>query len=65
MYVVCSHSDRILRVYDFFNGELLAYASGHAEVVTGMIFLPDCRRLISVSNECLKVLYFTTLFYIT
>lgn len=50
MYVVCSHSDRVLRVYDFLNGELLAYAMGHAEIVTGMIFLQDCRRLISVSN---------------
>ncbi|KAG0620057.1 hypothetical protein M758_4G185700 [Ceratodon purpureus] len=51
MYVVCSHSDRIMRVYDFLNGELLAHASGHAEIITGMIFLSDCRRLVSVSGD--------------
>ncbi len=50
MYVVCSHSDRYMRVYDFATGELLAQASGHAEVITGVTFLPDCRRLISVSS---------------
>ena len=48
-YVVCSHSDRCMRIYNFISGEPLAEASGHAEVITGVTFLPDCRRLISVS----------------
>lgn len=48
MYVVCSHSDKCMRVYDFSNGELIAQACGHAEVITGVAFLPDWRRLISV-----------------
>ncbi|XP_073388817.1 uncharacterized protein [Physcomitrium patens] len=50
-YVVCSHSDRIMRIYDFHNGELLTQASGHAEIITGMVFLPDSRRLVSVSGD--------------
>lgn len=49
MYIVCSHSDKCLRVYNAVTGELSAQASGHAEVITGVAFLPDCRRLISVS----------------
>jgi hypothetical protein len=57
MYVVCSHSDRIMRVYDFLNGELLAHASGHAEIITGMIFLSDCRRLVSVSKQYKRFLH--------
>ncbi|KAG0610533.1 hypothetical protein M758_7G073100 [Ceratodon purpureus] len=50
-YVVCSHSDRCMRIYNFITGEPLAEASGHAEVITGVTFLPDCRRLISVSGD--------------
>jgi WD40 repeat protein len=48
-YVVCSHSDRCMRIYNFITGEPIAEASGHAEVITGVAFLPDCRRLVSVS----------------
>ena len=51
MYMVCSHSDRCMRIFDFMTGELSAQASGHAEVITGVTFLPDCRRLISVSSS--------------
>lgn len=51
VYVVCSHSDRCMRIYNFITGEPLAEASGHAEVITGVTFLPDCRRLISVSGD--------------
>lgn len=50
-YVVCSNSDRCLRIYNFITGEPLAEALGHAEVITGMTFLPDCRRLVSVSGD--------------
>lgn len=67
MYVVCSHSDRYMRVYDFATGELLAQASGHAEVITGVTFLPDCRRLISVSslrrNSSIPLLWDCILFF--
>lgn len=36
-------------MYDFFTGEIVARALGHGEVVTGLIFLPDCKHIISVS----------------
>lgn len=36
-------------MYDFVHGEIVAQALGHGEVVTGVIFLPDCRHMVSVS----------------
>ncbi|EFJ35066.1 hypothetical protein SELMODRAFT_404876 [Selaginella moellendorffii] len=50
-FVLCSHSDKCIRLYDFASGELLTHASGHAEVITGMSWLPDCKHLISVSGD--------------
>lgn len=29
---------------------MVAQASGHSELVTGVIFLPDCKHLVSVSR---------------
>lgn len=29
-------------------GEMVAKATGHAEIVTGVIFLPDCKHIVSV-----------------
>lgn len=50
-YLICSHTDKCLRIYDFTSGELVAHASGHAEVITGAIFLADCKHAISVSGD--------------
>ena len=36
-------------MYDFITGEMVAKATGHAEIVTGVIFLPDCKHIVSVS----------------
>ncbi|MCO5612306.1 hypothetical protein L7F22_066571 [Adiantum nelumboides] len=49
--LVCSHSDKSLRIYDVSNGELLSLGQGHSEVITGVIFTPDCKRLISISGD--------------
>ncbi|KAI3443097.1 MFS domain-containing protein [Psidium guajava] len=46
-YLVCSYSDKSLRMYDFNSGEMVIQAAGHGEVVTGIIFLPDCEHIIS------------------
>ncbi|KAL2652337.1 hypothetical protein R1flu_020465 [Riccia fluitans] len=50
-YVVCSHADRCLRLYEFSTGEVVAQAAGHSEIITGVTFMPDCRRLVSVSGD--------------
>lgn len=36
-------------MYDYLSGERVAQAAGHGGVITGVIFLPDCKRLASVS----------------
>lgn len=48
-FLVCSYSNRSICIYDLFTGEIVARAAGHGEVVTGLIFVPDCKHIISVS----------------
>ncbi|RZC84309.1 hypothetical protein C5167_047095 [Papaver somniferum] len=50
-YLVCSYSNKSMCIYDFTNGELVTQAVGHGEVITGIIFLPDCKHLVSVGGE--------------
>ncbi|KAF8042353.1 hypothetical protein BT93_A0851 [Corymbia citriodora subsp. variegata] len=50
-YLVCSYSDKSMRMYDFNSGEMVIQAAGHGEVVTGIIFLPDCKHIISVGGD--------------
>ena len=48
-YIICSFSNKSLCAYDIISGEMIAQAVGHGEVVTGVIFLPDCKHIVSVS----------------
>ncbi|KAL1083219.1 hypothetical protein V6Z11_D09G185300 [Gossypium hirsutum] len=50
-YFVCSFSNKSMCVYDFTTGEMIAQAVGHGEVVTGVIFLPDCKHIVSVGGD--------------
>ncbi|GLT37573.1 hypothetical protein SLA2020_118820 [Shorea laevis] len=50
-YLVCSYSNKSICIHDFVNGEIVAQALGHGEVVTGVIFLPDCRHMVSVGGD--------------
>ncbi|KAL5058108.1 hypothetical protein RYX36_029712 [Vicia faba] len=50
-YVVCSFSNKSICIYDFMTGEMVAKATGHAEIVTGVIFLPDCKHIVSVDGD--------------
>ncbi|KAJ4971893.1 hypothetical protein NE237_004992 [Protea cynaroides] len=50
-YLVCSFSNNSICIYDFTSGELVAKALGHGEVITGVIFLPDCNHIISVDGD--------------
>uniref|UniRef100_M4EZ09 Anaphase-promoting complex subunit 4 WD40 domain-containing protein n=1 Tax=Brassica campestris TaxID=3711 RepID=M4EZ09_BRACM len=50
-YLACSYSDRPICLLDFVTGELVAQATGHGEAVTGVIFLPDCKHIISVAGD--------------
>uniref|UniRef100_A0A3P8UIG2 Mitogen-activated protein kinase-binding protein 1-like n=1 Tax=Cynoglossus semilaevis TaxID=244447 RepID=A0A3P8UIG2_CYNSE len=50
-YVATSCSDKSISIFDFYTGECIATMIGHSEVVTGMKFTNDCKRLISVSGD--------------
>ncbi|ESQ49165.1 hypothetical protein EUTSA_v10022253mg, partial [Eutrema salsugineum] len=50
-YLACSYSDKTVCFLDFVTGELVAQATGHGEAVNGVIFLPDCKHIISVSGD--------------
>ncbi|CAA7051067.1 unnamed protein product [Microthlaspi erraticum] len=50
-YLACSYSNRTICFLDFVTGELVAQATGHSETVTGVIFLPDCKHIISVAGD--------------
>lgn len=48
-YLVCSYSNKSICVHDFVTGDMVVQGMGHGEVITGVIFTPDCKRIISVS----------------
>ncbi|KAG9453880.1 hypothetical protein H6P81_006784 [Aristolochia fimbriata] len=50
-YVVCSYSNKSLGIYDIDTGKLITQSMGHSEVVTGVIFLPDHKHIISVGGD--------------
>ncbi|RYY38159.1 hypothetical protein EON62_00600, partial [archaeon] len=51
LFVATASIDRVLRIHDFFTGHCLARTTGHSEAISGMVFTPDCRRLITVSGD--------------
>jgi WD40 repeat protein len=50
-YAVTSCTDKSLCIIDFKTGELVATMYGHSELATGVKFMPDLKRLISVSSD--------------
>jgi len=52
-----SHTDRRIRLYDFYTGDLLAQASGHGDVATGSYITSDCTKLISVAGDSCIFVY--------
>ncbi|KAI7734185.1 hypothetical protein M8C21_031084 [Ambrosia artemisiifolia] len=50
-YVVCSYSDRSICMHDIASGEMVARAMGHSEAINGIIFLPDCKHMVSAGSD--------------
>ncbi|KAL0375302.1 UNVERIFIED_CONTAM: WD repeat-containing protein 62 [Sesamum radiatum] len=50
-YVACSYSDRSICMYDYLTGKMVAQAAGHSDLITGIVFLPDCKHLVSVGAD--------------
>ncbi len=47
---ICSF-DKYIRLFDFYSGRCLCKVSGHSELVTGVRFSLDGRRLISIGGD--------------
>lgn len=56
-YLVSSYSNGSICMHDYATGKMVAQAAGHGGVVTGVIFLPDCKHLASVSCFILSILF--------
>lgn len=50
-YIVTSCTDKILSLFDFYTGELVASFYGHSEIATSIKFANDLKHLISVSGD--------------
>ncbi|KAG8649411.1 hypothetical protein MANES_08G087700v8 [Manihot esculenta] len=50
-YLVVSYSNKSMCIYDSISGEMVVQVMGHGEVVTGVIFLPDCKHMVSVGGD--------------
>ncbi|PNF17421.1 hypothetical protein B7P43_G02967 [Cryptotermes secundus] len=51
IYSATSCTDKTLCVYDYYSGECMATMFGHSELVTGLRFTNDSRRLVSASGD--------------
>lgn len=50
-FIATSSTDKTLSIVDYTTGEVIATASGHSELITGLKFSPNGRSLISVSGD--------------
>jgi mitogen-activated protein kinase binding protein 1 len=56
LFVAAAAFDRRVHIFDFFSGEPVCHLSGHSELVTGLAFTLDFKRLITVSGDgCIMV----------
>ncbi|KAJ3154158.1 hypothetical protein HDU86_004700 [Geranomyces michiganensis] len=52
LYIATSASDKSVRFFDFFSGVFVGrIVTGHSELVTGVKFTLDCRRLVTTAAD--------------
>ncbi|XP_012560855.2 WD repeat-containing protein 62 isoform X1 [Hydra vulgaris] len=63
VYAAISCSDKTISIYDFSRGECESVILGHSELVTGLQFTSDGKRLISVAGDgCIFIWKLPTVF---
>ena len=51
LLIAAASQDRGLRLYDFYSGACVGRTMGHGDAVNGIVFLNDCRRIVTVSSD--------------
>ncbi len=51
IYVAICSFDKSIRLFDFYSGRCLCKVSGHSELVTGIRFTLDGKRLVSIGGD--------------
>eukprot|EP00002_Diphylleia_rotans_P022866 TRINITY_DN4493_c0_g1_i2.p1 TRINITY_DN4493_c0_g1~~TRINITY_DN4493_c0_g1_i2.p1 ORF type:complete len:1186 (+),score=184.48 TRINITY_DN4493_c0_g1_i2:927-4484(+) len=51
LFVASSTTDKTICIFDFYSGQFVGKAHGHSELITGISFTSDCKRLISTSGD--------------
>jgi WD40 repeat protein len=60
-FIATSSSDKSLCLFDFYSGEVIAKLYGHSEVITGIKFSRDLRRIYTTSGDgCIFVWHLST-----
>uniref|UniRef100_A0A0X3PLJ2 Anaphase-promoting complex subunit 4-like WD40 domain-containing protein n=2 Tax=Schistocephalus solidus TaxID=70667 RepID=A0A0X3PLJ2_SCHSO len=50
-FLASAGSDKQINIYHLFSGVLVSTLFGHSELVSGLLFLPDLRHLVSISSD--------------
>ena len=50
-YAATCSFDKFIRIYDFLSGACIARFTGHSEIVSGICFTADCKRLVTVGGD--------------
>ena len=51
MFIAVCGFDKVIRIVDFFSGDIVAEVSGHSELITGLRFSSDGKYLITISGD--------------
>lgn len=51
LFAAAADTAGVVRVWDYYSGSVLARIAAHADMVTGLMWSPDCKRLISTGAD--------------
>lgn len=56
LFIAAGSSDKSIRIIDFYTGASISQEFGHGDMITGLTFINDGRRVVSTSSDgCIMV----------